>query len=81
MLVPWYTCEITATGPAEDGVVYVRLRDTGGVLSERWFKAVATMKREMLTTALAAMSSGRRVTANVANDAEYSDLNRLYVLR
>jgi len=30
MLVPWYTCEITATGPAEDGVVYVRLRDTGG---------------------------------------------------
>jgi hypothetical protein len=39
------------------------------------------MKREMLATALAAMSSGRRVTANVAADAEYSDLNRLYVLR
>jgi len=39
------------------------------------------MKREMLATALAAMSSGRRVSANVANDTEYSDLNRLYIQR
>ncbi len=79
--MPWYHCEVTRTGPAEDGVVYVMLRDTGGAFSDRWFKAVDRMKREMLATALAAMSTGRRVDAAVTSDVQYSELQRLYIVR
>ena len=79
--MPWHRCDVRRTGAAENCVVYVMLRDTGGAFLGRWFKAVDQMKREILATALAAMSTGRPVDALVPSTVEYSDLNRLYIVR
>lgn len=70
--MPWHSCEVVRTGPAEDGVVYVMLRDVGGAFPARWFKAEDRIKREMLATALAAMSTGYRVEALLTSVVEYS---------
>jgi hypothetical protein len=83
MLVPWHDCEVLKAGPAEDGVIYIMLRDSGGKFPQgRWFNSVERMKKEMLATALAAMSSGRRVDAALQEPPnEYTELQRLYIKR
>jgi hypothetical protein len=54
MLMPgpgWYVCEVTATGPADDGRIYIALRHVNGEF-DFWFYALPDMKREMLAAAL-----------------------------
>jgi hypothetical protein len=67
-------------GPAEDGTIYIALRATDGSFNN-WFSAVPAMKKEMLATALSAMSMGKGVTASVTATTPYSVINRLYVVR
>jgi hypothetical protein len=52
-----------------------------GAQDGRWFKAADVVKKEMLATALAAMSTGRHVSALVTSTVEYSTINRLYIIR
>ena len=59
----WFTCEVGAAGPAEDGNIYIQLRDVGGAFSLQWYFAVSNERKEMLATALAAITSGFRVAA------------------
>jgi hypothetical protein len=76
----WFDCAVNYAGPAETGVVYIHLRERNGQF-DRWYQAFDIVKREMLATALTAMSTGLRVTAFVDTTDEYGTLNRLYVVR
>jgi hypothetical protein len=81
----WFHCEIVKAGPAEDGTIYLALRDTAdnpGWSDGRWFMAVDNVKREMLATALSAMATGYPVDAALADPPdEYTRCNRLYIVR
>ncbi|WP_170330235.1 hypothetical protein [Ruegeria arenilitoris] len=76
--MPWKTCEVTAAGPAENGVIYISLRATDGSF-HHWFNANATYEREMLATALTAISATKTVWALLTATSAYSTINRLYV--
>jgi hypothetical protein len=74
----WFTCRVTMAGPAEDGNIYIGLSDTAGAFPSQWYVAVASMKNEMLATALSAIASGKNVSAALTDTAQYSTINRLY---
>ena len=64
----WFDCEVQKAGPAEDGTIFIGLR------------ATPTMKREMLATALAALSGRKVVNVSLTSTDEYSVINRMYVV-
>jgi hypothetical protein len=74
----WFDCTVNYAGPAEDGVIYIHLHERSGVFN-KWFKATEVCKREMLATALTAITSGLPVAAALATQDEYGVLERLYV--
>jgi hypothetical protein len=76
----WFSCKIERVGPAEDGAIYIWLNDTGGAFNH-WFRAVDSMKREMLATALTAISTNGIVEVTIAATTEYSQVNRMYLKR
>jgi hypothetical protein len=78
MAAGWFTCRVTLAGPAEDGNIYIALSDTGGAFPSQWFVSVASMKNEMLATALAAIASGKNVTTALSDTVPYSTINRFY---
>ena len=76
--MPWVDCSVTRAGPAENGTVYIALRAKDNSF-HNWFKAVPAMEREMLATALTAISTGNDVTTSLSATGPYSTINRLYV--
>ncbi|MGC6176275.1 hypothetical protein [Lacrimispora sp. 38-1] len=76
----WATCKVTSTGPAEDGNIYIGLRslDVNPPFTN-WFKAVEGERKEMLATALTAISTGNNVTTLLTDSKPYSIINRLYI--
>jgi len=74
----WFDCIVNLTGPAEDGTVFIHLRERAGQF-DRWYSATQSMKKEMLATALVALSSNKPVSANLNTTDEYGVINRLYV--
>lgn len=56
----WFNCQVVMAGPAEDENIYIRLRERQGTF-ERWYSAVPRIRREMLATALTAISLGLSV--------------------
>lgn len=78
--MPWYNCRVARAGPAENGVIYVSLQDRGGAFPARWFEALATMKGEMLSTALAALTTGFSVDIALDSTVEYSVIQRMYLV-
>jgi hypothetical protein len=80
-MAEWFTCDVTSTGPAEDGTIYIRLRPIESQFTERWFKAHPTIRKEQLAVALSSMSMRSRVSAAVSATTEYSVVERLYLQR
>lgn len=76
--MPWVECSVTRAGPAENGTVYIALRAKDNSF-HNWFVAVPAVEREMLATALTAISTGRDVTTSLTATSAYSTVNRLYV--
>jgi hypothetical protein len=76
----WFDCNVNYCGPAENGVIYIHLRERGNAF-DRWYQAYDTMKRDMLATALTAISTGLPVTVYITTTDEYGILNRLYIRR
>jgi hypothetical protein len=76
--MPWVDCKVTRAGPAENGTVYIALRAEDNSFHE-WFVAVPAMEREMLATALTAISTGKLVSSSLSATTAYSTINRLYV--
>jgi hypothetical protein len=77
----WYTCEVTMTGPGDDGTIFVRLRPTGNEFPEAWFIANPAYKRDMLAVALSSLSLQSQVAAWLSTTTQYSQIDRLYVHR
>ena len=75
-----FTCIVNRTGPAENGSILVHLREASGKF-DRWYTANNAVKKELLATALTAISTGLKVTAFVSTTDEYGTLNRLYITR
>jgi hypothetical protein len=78
-MAAWYRCVVARTGPAEDGKVYIALTDRESRFSNRWFEALDVIKREMLATALTAISANLPVDAALESDVEYSRCTRMYI--
>lgn len=77
-MATWAECKVNRAGPAENGVIYIHLREKDGAFNF-WFQAVPGMKKEMLATALAALNMQTNVVANLEATTAYSQINRLYV--
>jgi hypothetical protein len=76
----WFDCAVNLVGPAEAGVIYIHLRENNGQF-DRWYQAYDAVKKEMLATALSAISTGLRVSVYLTTTDEYGTINRLYVHR
>lgn len=78
----WFGCDVLRVGPVEDGKIYIGLRDRGnGWPGARWYSAVPGYRKEMLATALTAISLQLPVSAALTTTDEYGEINRLYIMR
>jgi hypothetical protein len=78
----WRTCEVTRAGPIETGAIFIALKAVDNLNPPfwRWFQAFPGMHKEMLATALCAMSTGMRVEAGLPDSLqEESVIERLYL--
>jgi hypothetical protein len=77
----WKTCEVQQAGPIENGTIQIALKATDGSFgSGRWFVAFPGMQKEMLATALCAISTGMPVDAALPDNLqEGSQIERLYI--
>lgn len=78
-MADWYRCKVEKVGPADDGRVFFYLNDSGGRFV-RWFIAPDGIKREMLATALTAISTGKFVDVLLSSTVEYSESHRMYLI-
>jgi hypothetical protein len=76
--MPWHQVHVTKAGPAENGTVYIALKATDGSF-HYWYVAHPQLKKEMLATALAAMSGAKLADVFLTGTAQYSTINRLYM--
>ncbi len=76
----WFTCRVSRVGPADDGKVYVWLAEVGGKF-DHWFYALDSIKREILSTALTALSVGLLVDVALESTDQYSQIGRFYAKR
>ena len=63
----WYSCYVENVGPAF-GRVYIALTDTSSSFQQKWFLAPTGQEKEMLATALTAISNEKVVSV-------YTDLS------
>jgi hypothetical protein len=82
-MAEWVTSAVTKAGPAvENSNINVQLRALEGQFAgPRWYVAAAPVKKEMLATALTAITTGLHVNAFLEGLTEYETLLRLYVSR
>lgn len=76
----WFSCTVNMAGPGENGNMYVHLREVSGQF-DSWYIAAAAVKKEILATALTAISASLKVSAFVTTTDQYGTLNRLFVTR
>jgi hypothetical protein len=76
--MPAYRCTVTQAGPNHEGDVLIWLVNKEGGEPNGWYKAVNSVKREMLATALYAMSTGASVEAHLESATVGSMIMQLY---
>jgi len=82
MAAGWFTCTVVRAGPAESGNIFVALTDVSGgnKFTNLWFKAVDSIKDEILQTALCAVTNNKKAQCSLSDIVEYSTINRLYII-
>jgi len=73
----WYSCYIDSTGPAEDGKIYIWLRDEEGRFSG-WFSADSRIAQDALSVALDALINKKLCNVALTNTKSYSEIQRIY---
>ena len=77
--MPWLdNVTVLKAGPADDGKIYVALRPADNSF-QRWFVAVPVVQKEMLASALTALSGGKKVQVYLSTTAENGIIRRMYV--
>lgn len=76
----WFSCNVNMTGPGENGNIYVHLREVSGRF-DQWYVATAAVKKEILATALTAISASLQVSCYLTTTDQYGTINRLFVAR
>jgi hypothetical protein len=76
----WFSCNVNMTGPGENGDIYVHLREVSGRF-DQWYVAAAAVKKEILATALTAISASLHVSCYLTTTDQYGTINRLFVVR
>ncbi len=76
----WFVCSVMKAGPAEDGRVYIWLRDLGGKF-DTWFFANPEIRRDALSVAIVAIVNGIKVEAALPSPSPqaYTSINRIYL--
>ena len=78
-MAAWYNCDVIRAGPGGNGTIYIMLRDKAGAFDPTWFVALPAQQKEMLATALTAVTTRLSVRASLDATAELTTINRLYV--
>lgn len=83
MAAQFYPCEVRRAGPSDEGEIYIWLKSRPGSQNsfDSWFKAAPSKRREMLATALTAITTGNRVDAYLDSTNQYEIIQRLYIIR
>ncbi len=77
----WIRCTVMEAGAAEDQRAYIRLAGEYNQGSfNLWFYAADVARREILATALAAITGGCSVDAVVGELVNLTQLDRLYLV-
>jgi len=74
----FWNCKVVMAGPADDLNIYVYLRDVEAGLNG-WYKANPSIKHEILSVALSALTNGKLCQACLTDKTEYSQINRFYI--
>ena len=77
----WYTCSINQVG-ASGAKSLVRLTDsaTTPAFTNNWFFIEGDAAKEMLATALTAISMGKSVRVNATGTSKFDDVTAVYIL-
>ena len=78
----WYVCQVKQAGAATGTTSYIGLSHVSSTpeFTGRWFVAASDKQKEMLATALAAMSSNVLVKAYLSSPAAYSTISSMYMM-
>jgi hypothetical protein len=75
-----FDCNVDLAGSRGDGSVAIFLRERNGAFA-RWYEASDPAKREMLATALTAISTSQPVSAYLTTTDEHGTIIQLFVRR
>ena len=76
----WFICTIDMAGPSY-GNVYIKLTDTDGSFTERWFRVPPADENQVLAAALTASANNAEVWVNLSSSKAYSSIIAFYVLK
>jgi hypothetical protein len=78
----WYNCQVKMAGAAGGPNTYIALSHASSTpaFTGRWFTANSSEQKEMLATALAAMSSNVQVKAYLSSTVAYSTIGSMYMM-
>lgn len=72
--------DVALAGSADDGNVWLLLKGAGGFFDERWFVAPqGSIRKEILATALAAITAGQKVFVDIQDPTENKPINSMYL--
>ena len=79
----WYTCTVNMAGAGWGKHCYIKLSDTADspAFKNTWFIARDSQKKEMLATALTAMTNNMNVVVYISSPTPYSIIHAMYVTR
>jgi len=74
----WNSCYVELTGPAEDGKIYILLREQNGKF-KCWFSADPKIAKDALSVALAALINKKLCLVALTDTSPYSEIQRFYI--
>jgi len=77
----WYTCTVNMAGAGWGTHCYIKLSDTAATpaFENRWFVPLDSQKKEMLATALTAMTNNMNVLVYIDATTQYSIIRAIYL--
>jgi len=75
----WYICTVDSTGRHFNGNAYIKLTDTNGSFTDKWFIIPSDNTNQYLAVALTALSSGNSVRVYADSSQTYTTVRCLYM--